>query len=97
MSVQASPLLTRFFAAANPNNHAPAIVDEAESVDFRSLGERVRRVAAGLAAQGLAGPRAGTDAASVDPPRVAMRVAQGSGWVEAFFGITLAGASAVPL
>ncbi|MGE3671466.1 MAG: AMP-binding protein [Polyangiaceae bacterium] len=97
MSVQASPLLTRFFAAANPNNHAPAIVDEAESVDFRSLGERVRRVAAGLAAQGLAGPRAGTDAASVDPPRVAMLVAQGSGWVEAFFGITLAGAIAVPL
>lgn len=95
--LQSSQLLARFFAVARSGNRATAIVDESGMVDFQGLGERVQRVASGLASQGFAGPRAGSNAPAAEAPRVAMLVAQGSGWVEAFFGITLAGAVAVPL
>lgn len=62
-----------------------AVVDDQETVSFPEIGRRAAAVRGTLAARGLEGQR------------VAMLVTQGSGWIESFFGIALAGSTAVPL
>ena len=83
--MQRSPLVRRFAEVVRDGGERIAIEDDRESVSFALLGERVLRVAADLHARGLEGKR------------VAMLVTQGSRWVEAFLGIMLADAIAVPL
>jgi malonyl-CoA/methylmalonyl-CoA synthetase len=83
--VQESPLVRRFLEVTLGGGDRIAIEDDRESVSFSELGRRAAAVAAELRARDLSGQR------------VAMLVAQGSGWVEAFFGIVLADATAVPL
>ena len=78
-------LAERFVQVTEGGGSRLAIEDDVEAVSFAELGRRAERVAGALAAQGLAGAR------------VAMLVTQGSRWLEAFFGIVLAGGSAVPL
>lgn len=80
-----SSLVQRFNAVVRERGEGVAIVDDFETVSHVELGRRVHAVAAALRARGLAGRR------------VALLVTQGSGWVEAFFGIVLAGGVAVPL
>lgn len=81
-----SPLISKLREVATRGGERIAIEDDFERVSFAALGDRVSRVATALANAGIQ-PGA----------RVAMLVTQGSGWVEAFFGIIAAGASAVPL
>jgi malonyl-CoA/methylmalonyl-CoA synthetase len=78
-----STLASRFLAL---RTHDPvAVHDDLESTRYPELIARANRVAAALRAESLAGQR------------VAMLVTQGSRWIESFFGIVLAGATAVPL
>jgi malonyl-CoA/methylmalonyl-CoA synthetase len=83
--VTPSPLFRRLAEVVRDGPERIAIEDDRESVSFALLAERAGRVAAALAEQGLSGKR------------VALLVAQGSRWVEAFLGILLADAIAVPL
>lgn len=80
-----SPLIARFEEVTGAGGARIAIHDDRERVSFAELGRRAAAVGAELRARGLGGKR------------VAMLVAQGSGWVESLFGILLAGATAVPL
>ncbi len=80
-----SSLCRRFVEVTRAGGARPAVEDDLETVSFSELGERAGRVAAALRARGLGGAR------------VAMLVTQGSRWLEAFFGIVLAGGVAVPL
>lgn len=72
------------FLGLGAHDHV-AVIDDVERTTYPELIARARRVAATLSAEGLAGQR------------VAMLVTQGSRWIESFFGIVLAGATAVPL
>ncbi len=85
MSTAHSRLVARFASVVESGGERIAVEDDAETVTFTELGRRAASVAAELRRHGLA------DA------RIAMLVGQGSGWVEAFFGIVLAGGVAVPL
>ncbi len=78
-----SPLTTRFLALASQDR--AAIWDDLETTSFPDLVLRASRVAGALQDHGLGGQR------------VAMLVTQGSRWLEAFFGIALAGGTVVPL
>lgn len=80
-----STLLARWGEVLAERPDEVAIHDDTEEVPFRELGERVARVAGGLAARGLAGER------------VAVLVTQGAPWLEAFLGIVTSGGVAVPL
>jgi malonyl-CoA/methylmalonyl-CoA synthetase len=72
------------FLALRSHDHV-AVHDDLESTRYPELIARAHRVAAALRGEGLAGQR------------VAMLVTQGSRWIESFFGIVLAGGTAVPL
>jgi malonyl-CoA/methylmalonyl-CoA synthetase len=72
------------FLALRSHDHV-AVHDDLETTRYPELIARALRVAAALRAEGLAGQR------------VAMLVTQGSRWIESFFGIVLAGGTAVPL
>ena len=67
--------------------HAEALVEiGGERVSYAELWDRAARVSGGLRAAGVG-----------KGDRVAIRLANGSAWVYAFFGIQLAGAVAVPI
>jgi malonyl-CoA/methylmalonyl-CoA synthetase len=80
-----SPLLTRFQAFASTDR--VAVIDEEGVHTYRDLDARARRIAFVL----LDGRR------SLEGERVAMLLSPGSSWVEAFFGILLAGGCGVVL
>ncbi len=80
-----SLLLRRFFTAVQDRSSQLALSDEHEEVTFAELGARVRSVATALEQRGLRGKR------------LALLLPQGSGWVEAFFGALVSGATVVPL
>lgn len=81
-----SAFVERFLEVTRSGGERVAIEDDGEGVSFAELGRRARRVAAALSERGLGGGA-----------RVALLVTQGSPWIEAFFGIVLAGGTAVPL
>ena len=80
-----STLVARFVEVARAGGERIAVEDDLESVGFSELGQRALGVAAALRERDLGGAR------------IAMLVAQGSAWLEAFYGIVLAGGTAVPL
>jgi malonyl-CoA/methylmalonyl-CoA synthetase len=80
-----SSLIRRFMEVATTRASHPAIKDDREVVSFAELRARSERIAGGLAARGLGGAR------------IALLVTQGSGWVEAFFSVLMAGSTPVPL
>lgn len=84
-SMTTSNLVERFMSLSATRSAALAVIDDHEQVTFATLGERARRVASRLQSEGLAGER------------VALLCSQGSRWLEGFFGIVLAGGTAVPL
>jgi malonyl-CoA/methylmalonyl-CoA synthetase len=80
-----SELLTRFDEMVAARGAAVAVVSDSEQVSFAELGDRARRIAAELRQLGLANHR------------IALLATQDSRWLEAFFGIALAGSIVVPL
>ncbi|HEU4576754.1 MAG TPA: AMP-binding protein [Polyangiaceae bacterium] len=78
-----SPLLARLLALRSSDR--VALIDPRGSVTFQAVAERACQIAAQLSQQGLAGCRV---ALSSSPDRE---------WVEAFWGILLAGSSVVPI
>jgi malonyl-CoA/methylmalonyl-CoA synthetase len=78
-----SPLLERLLARRGSDR--VALIDPLGSVTFREVAERACRIAAQLHDQGLSGCR------------VALSSAPDRDWVEAFWGILLAGGSVVPI
>jgi len=83
--MSAGPLLDRFLEVTAAGRSRLAIEDDFEKVSFSQLEQRVRAVAMGLR-------RAGHG-----EQRIGLLVSQSSAWVEAFFGILLAGGTVVPL
>jgi malonyl-CoA/methylmalonyl-CoA synthetase len=81
-----SLLLARFLEVTRERGAHVAVDDDWHSVTFTNLAARAHRVAAELSGRGF-----GNDV------RVAMLVTQSARWMEAFFGIALAGGIAVPL
>src|SRR5690349_6855195 len=80
---RSSPLLARLLAQRSSDRLA--LIDPCGGVTFRQVAERAGQIAAQLCEQGLAGCRV---ALSSSPDR---------DWVEAFWGILLAGGSVVPI
>src|SRR5262245_8339325 len=78
-----SPLLARLLGQRGSDR--VALIDPLGSVTFRQVAERALQIAAQLREQGLAGCR------------VALSSAPDRDWVEAFWGILLAGGSVVPI
>ncbi|MEB2312488.1 MAG: AMP-binding protein [Sorangiineae bacterium] len=85
MTAERSSLVDRFLVVTARDPASAAITDDVERVAFPELRERSLRVAGALVEAGLSGERVG------------LLVTQGSGWLEAFFGCVLAGATVVPL
>jgi malonyl-CoA/methylmalonyl-CoA synthetase len=84
-----SPLLTRWRTLAQSSRVAVFDADGAHT--YRAIDVRAHRVATVLL------ERAGQRRASLEGARVAILVAPGSAWVEAFFGVLLAGGCVVVL
>jgi malonyl-CoA/methylmalonyl-CoA synthetase len=84
--VSESLLSSRFLEVTRERGARVAIDDDWQSVTFAALATHAERVAAQLVAANLG-----------HGARVAMLVTQSARWVEAFFGIVLAGGVAVPL
>jgi malonyl-CoA/methylmalonyl-CoA synthetase len=78
-------LIQRFLEVVAAGGDRLAIHDDFEKVSFAELGARASAVARGLRDAGHA------------QQRVGILVTQSSAWVEAFFGVLLAGGTAVPL
>ncbi len=78
------PLLERFLAVVSGGDRL-AIHDDFEEVTFAQLGERAHAVARALRDAGY------------DGQRIGLLTTQSSAWVEAFFGILLAGGTVIPL
>jgi len=85
-----SPLLARWREHATPGSRT-SVIDAAGAHSFRATDERAHRVASVL----LRGP--GGARGSLEGARVALLVSPGAAWVEAFFGILLAGGCVVVL
>ncbi len=83
--MSASLLVSRFLDLTDARRDALAVIDDVESVSFAELGRRALCVAGELQRRGLGGAR------------IALLVTQGSRWLEAFYGVVLAGGVAVPL
>ena len=81
-----SLLLSRFLEVTHERGAHVAIDDDWQSVTFAALATHAERVATELVAANLG-----------HGARVSMLVTQSARWVEAFFGIVLAGGVAVPL
>lgn len=79
------PLLERFLAVVSGGGDRLAIRDDFEAVTFAELGRRAHAVA-----------RALRDAGHGEQ-RIGLLTTQSSAWVEAFFGILLAGGAVIPL
>jgi malonyl-CoA/methylmalonyl-CoA synthetase len=80
---RSSPLLARLLQQRG--SERVALIDPLGCVTFRAVAERASQIASQLSEQGLAGCR------------VALSSAPDREWVEAFWGILLAGSSVVPI
>lgn len=80
---RSSPLLARLLAQRGSDR--VALVDPVGRVSFREVAERASQIATRLCEQGLTGCR------------IALSSAPDRDWVEAFWGILLAGGSVVPI
>src|SRR5262249_22552872 len=79
-----SPLVSQLARFASPR---PAIEDDTESLSFEQLFDASERLARALCG----------GAPSLEGQRVALLASPGAAWVAAFFGVLLAGGTAVPL
>ena len=80
-----SSLTQTFIRTSEDFAHRSAIIDDHETVSYGELKRRAEKLARVLRSEGLGGQR------------VALLSRQGAVWLEGFFGILLAGATAVPL